>query len=158
MDISSNYGKNSFEAVRMSPEPAKWDQRVLKAVLNSQRINKIVKDDAENGKDTIISYYKNYDPPFPECPAHRDIFLSVEGGNDSINLETRSTYWFIPGSFFRKPREIQNGPEDIGADLAYKIRNLDPPETDNQKGPQKTLEDLRQLASEIIYEDAKPVE
>ena len=156
MDVKGNYGINSFKAVKLSPRPEDWDQKVLSAVLNSEKINNIVKKDAKNGVDTSIDFYTVYDPPYPECPAHRNAFLNVKGGEDAISLETRSYYWFIPGHFLRSPIEIQVGPEDIYGNLTNKIKKLD----DNPEKPshEKTLDDLRKIASKIIYEDAKPIE
>ena len=154
MDINNNnYGKNSFNAVRLCPHPAKWEQQVLGAVLNSKTIRQIVKDDAKNGKDTFITFSKNMEPPIPECPANRDMFLSVKGEKDSIDLKAHSTYWFIPGGFFKKPQEIKTGPEDLGKDLAKQIKQLDP-KTDEPKR-YLTLNDLKDIGKELIYENPK---
>jgi len=157
MNITNNYSNNSFKAVRLSPHPAKWDQQVLGAVLNSKSIREIVKDDVKNNKDTVISYYKNFEPPIPECPANRDMYLTVIGGKDKpIELKSHATYWYIQGSFFRKPREIETGPKNVGKDLANKIRDLDKPQngkTIEKYEQHQTLRDLEQDGKEIIYEE-----
>lgn len=158
MNISNNYNnynKNTFKAVRMSPHAEKWDQQVLGAVLNSSVIRKIVKEDAKNGKDTFITFTKNIDPPMPECPAHRDYMLSIKGEKNDIELGSHSTYWFVPGGFFRKPQEIKTGPENLGEDMAKQIQRL---ESKDAVKPHKyhTLDDLKKIAKQIIFEPEKP--
>lgn len=139
----------------MSPHAEKWDQQVLGAVLNSSVIRNIVKEDAKNGKDTFITFTKNLEPPMPECPAHRDYFLNIKGEKADIELGSHSTYWFVPGGFFRKPQEIKTGPENLGEDMAKQIQRMEPKDATK---PHKyhTLSDLKKIAKEIIFEPEKP--
>ncbi len=118
-------------------------------------IRKVVKEDAKNGKDTFITFTKNIEPSIPECPAHRDYMLSIKGENADIELGSHSTYWFVPGGFFRKSQEIKTGPENLGEDMAKQIQRLEPKDATK---PHKyhTLDDLKKIAKEIIFEPEKP--
>ena len=155
MDIRNSSLNTNFKAVRLSPAPDQWNQRVLNSVLRSNFIRDIVKEDAKNGKDTFITFTKNIDPPMPECPAHRDYMLSIKGEKNDIELGSHSTYWFVPGGFFRKPQEIKTGPENLGEDMAKQIQRLEPKDAVK---PHKyhTLNDLKKIAKEIIFEPEKP--
>ncbi|MCD8377693.1 MAG: hypothetical protein LUB59_02770 [Candidatus Gastranaerophilales bacterium] len=164
MNISNNnYSCNSnysFKAVKMSPEPAKWNQQVLSAVLNSKHIRNIIENGEKNGEDTFLHFYKMIDPPMPECPAHRDMFFQVSSGDKMlVNKSSKSTYHFIPGErLFEKPREIKTGPEDIAADLSYQIKKLDGRIVEKSAFDKRfTLSDLRKMCSELIYEKEIPI-
>ena len=154
-NYNNNYNRNTFKAVHISPHAEKWDQQVLGAVLNSSVIRKVVKEDAKNGKDTFITFTKNIEPSIPECPAHRDYMLNIKGEKADIELGSHSTYWFVPGGFFRKSQEIKTGPQNLGEDMAKQIQRLEPKDAPK---PHKyhTLDDLKKIAKEIIYEPEKP--
>ena len=50
MDIRNSSLNTNFKAVRLSPAPDQWNQRVLNSVLRSNFIRNIVKEDAKKDK------------------------------------------------------------------------------------------------------------
>ena len=154
----NNSGKPYFKAVIMSPVPEKWDQRVLKSVLNSKTILDIVKTNEKLGKDSQLRYYKSTGPRYPESPASDDVYLNVSGEVGKVSLSSHSTYKFIPGSFFenRPERVVIHGPKDIGLDLANQIDAIDHRQP-NDPAP-NTMDYLKKIASKILYEPEVPVE
>ncbi len=159
-DISNNYkigNRTNFNAIIMSPKPEAWDQRVLRSVLNSKTIASIIKENEKIGENTEVRFYKYSAPRYPESPASDDIYLNVNGKSGKVALSSHSTYKFIPGSFFenKKAKEVIHGPADITEDLVNQIDAIDH-RSPSEPAP-NTIEYLKTLASEIIYEPAVEV-
>lgn len=166
MQISNNFtgytnNKVNFGVggtIRMSPKPEKWDQRVLRAVLNSETIADIIRENEKIGKDIEVRYYHNKAPRYAEIPSPEDAYLTVKGTKGDIFLSSHSTYKFIPEDFYEGKRmsEVQHGPKDVVKDLTEQIRRLD-----HKTGETQGLNSFnyfRNLASKIVYEDAVKVE
>ena len=160
MYIQNNVSTTNFKAVKMSPAPDQWNQRVLNAVLKSEFVNNIVKEDAKNGRDTFLSYAEHFDPAYPDYTRYNHMFVNIAGNNKDITLGSHSTYRFESPELFRRAKEIKTGPEKLDVDLAEQITNLDPPDVRNKKVPisKSTIEYLRKLAGGIIYEEGKNYE
>lgn len=155
MRVSNNLQtKNNthFGVVRMSPVPEKWDQRVLRAVLNSDTITDIIKANEKIGKETELRYHKYNSPRYPEIPSSDDVYFRVKGEKGEVSLSSHATYKYIPGSFFenKKEKEVQHGPKDIVMDLVNQINQIDHRTIDSPCT--KTFEYLKSIASKIIYE------
>lgn len=150
--------KTNFSSVVMSPHPEKWDQRVLRAVLNSKTVEDIVVENNKIGKDTQIRYYKHTSKHYPEIPAPDDVYLSVKGEKGEIFLSSHSTYKFLPSSFLENSHEkdVYHGPKDIGKDLTNQIRAIDH-RTSEDPNPH-ALDYLKKIATEIIYEPTVKIE
>lgn len=159
-NFQSNYGQHGvgFNAIRMSPHPEKWDQRVLRAVLNSETIESIIKENEKIGKDTEVRYFYYKSSRTPEIPAPDDVYLTVKGEKGDIFLSSHSTFKFIPEDFYENKRqsEVHHGPKDIKKDLREQIRAIDH-KTSETEGSH-SLDYFKNLAAKIIYEPPVKVE
>ena len=161
MKVSNNFHNNiykspNFGRIVMSPHPEKWDQRVLRAVLNSNTISDIILENEKIGKDTQIRYFRHDSKHYEGIPAPHDVYLTVKGDKGDIFLSSHSTYKFIPGSFFEntEAKDVYHGPLDIGKDLVEQIRAMD-----HQAGNDFTSRSLayfKKIGADIVYEN--PVE
>ncbi len=160
MDIKNNSFNTNFKAVRISPAPDQWNQRVLNSVLRSNFIRDIVKEDAKNDRDTFISFAEHFDPAYPDYTRYNHMFVNVTGNNKDITLGSHSTYRYESAQFLKRAKIIKTGPDRLDTDLASQIDNLDPPEKRNAKEPisKVTLESLRKLANGIIIEKPRNYE
>ena len=155
----NNYNKNpNFQRVIMSPHPEHWDQRVLRAALNSNTVSDIILENSKIGKDTQIRYFRHDSKHYEGIPAPHDVYFTVKGEKGDIFLSSHSTYKFIPGSFFenKEPKDVYHGPLDIGKDLVNQIKAID----HRQEGEanSKNLDYLKKIGVEVVYEPAVKIE
>lgn len=154
-----NFSPN-FKALRISPAPDYWNQRVLNAALNSNFVRDIVKEDAKNERDTIISYADHYDPAYPDYTRYNHMFFNIKGNDKDITLGSHSTYRYESAQFFKKAKIIKTGADDLGEDLATQIEKLDG--FDKRKKQvhvnNRTLAYYKKLAGDIIVEKQKDYE
>ncbi len=160
MDIRQSSLSSNFKAVRISPAPDKWNQKVLNSVLKSNFVRDIVKEDAAHERDTFLSFAEHYDPAYPDYTRYNHMFFNVTGNNKDITLGAHSTYRYESAQFLRRAKEIKTGSKSLERDLAAQISNLDSPETQKADVPiiNRTLESLRKLAGEIIIEKPRDYE
>lgn len=159
MDIRINSPSNSFKAVRISPAPDKWNQKVLNSVLKSNFVRDIVREDAAHERDTFLSFAEHYDPAYPDYTRYNHMFFNITGNNKDITLGAHSTYRYESAQFLKRAKVIKTGSENLENDLSAQISNLD----DQKKNPDepiinKTFESLRKLAGEIIIEKPRNYE
>lgn len=159
MDIRINSPSNSFKAVRISPAPDKWNQKVLNSVLKSNFVRDIVREDAAHERDTFLSFAEHYDPAYPDYTRYNHMFFNITGNNKDITLGAHSTYRYESAQFLKRAKVIKTGSENLENDLSAQISNLD----GQKKNPDepiinKTFESLRKLAGEIIIEKPRNYE
>lgn len=160
MDIRTSSPSNNFKAVRISPAPNEWNQKVLNSVLKSNFVRDIVKEDAKNERDTFISFAEHFDPAYPDYTRYNHMFFNITGNNKDITLGSHSTYRYESAQFLKRAKEIKTGPDDLGSDLAEQISNLDTPELKNKKEPiiNQTLNGLKRLAGGMVIEKPRDYE
>jgi hypothetical protein len=159
MNVNNNYTSNyNFKAVRISPEPEKWNQRVLNSVLKSNFVKNIITEDSKNERDTIMSFAEHYDPAYPDYTRYNHMFFNIKGNNKDVTLGSHSTYRFESAQFLKRAKTIKTGPENLGKDLSEQIEHLDPPEIRNKEQKSLTIEELRKLCKKIIIDKPKDYE
>lgn len=160
MDIRTNSPSSSFKSIRISPAPTEWNQQVLNAVLRSNFVKDIVREDAKKERDTFISFAEHFDPAYPDYTRYNHMFFNITGNNKDITLGSHSTYRYESAQFLKRAKEIKTGPDDLGKDLASQISNLDAPNVKNEKEPiiNQTLKHLKRLAGGLIVEKPRSYE
>ena len=103
-----------FTGIKIKPKVSCWPEDVLASTLNSKTIQKIIKKDAKNGKDTFITFGSENDFPFQ---------VSVLKVNDEIKIKGFASAGNWQGTYDCLAPEIRK--LDIKENLATTIQKLE---------------------------------